>query len=115
MPAKKATNLQPSLTATPKKQEKKDGLRKPQIRVLAALSKSKQPLSRSEIGEKAEVDVASLTEVIGSSDAEIRKKNDKLKGWKSLLTLGFVKATKEEGAVSYTITTTGKKALDAAK
>jgi hypothetical protein len=61
------------------------------------------------------VDVASLTEVIGSSDAETRKRNDQRKGWKSLLTFGYVKATEEEGAVSYTITATGKKALDASK
>jgi hypothetical protein len=120
--ATKRTNLQPSIIATRNKgatkvQEKKtkDGLRKPQVRVLTALSKSKQPLTRSEISTKAEVDLASLTEVIGSSDAAKRKHNDKKMGWKSLLTLKYVTAKDgEEGATTYVITAAGRKVLTAA-
>jgi hypothetical protein len=114
--AKKSTG-QPTLTATRKNgtKEEKKGLRKPQIRVLQALSKSKSALSRTEIGKKAEVDVASLTEVIGSSDAETRKKNDTRKGWKSLLTLKYVTASDKDGTTTYSITAAGTKALAANK
>ena len=54
-----------------------------------------------------------LVEYIGSSDDKIRAKNDKK--FKSLLTLGFVKATDGDGATSYSITASGRKALAAAK
>jgi hypothetical protein len=67
------------------------------VRVFQALSKSKEPLTRSEISKKGEVDQAMLTEYIGSSDDKIRLKNDK-KVCKSLLTHGYVKATDKDGA-----------------
>lgn len=40
---------------------KKGGLRKPQLRVLAVLDKAEAPLSRKQIADKANVDLAWLT------------------------------------------------------
>lgn len=123
MAKKKATTSSPTITATPKKapakkgpekKSKSDGLRKPQIRVLQALGKSKQPLSRKEISDKGEVDLAMLNSYIGSHDTKIRAKNDK-KVMPSLLTLGYVKASDGESGVVYSITAAGKKALEGAK
>lgn len=94
---------------------KKEGLRKPQVRVLTALNKSSRALNRSQIATKAEVDVATLTEVVGSHDPKVREKNDKRKGWKSLVSLGFVKeapAEEEGNGTYYSITAAGKKALE---
>jgi len=86
-------------------------LRQPQVRVLQTLAKSKEPLTRSEIAAKATVDQAGLTEYIGSSDKAKRAANDKKKGWKSLVSLGYVKAEDGEGAATYTITAAGRKAV----
>jgi hypothetical protein len=121
MATQKATGNQPDLTATLKKKpatkvqgkKTKDGLRKPQIRVLGALAKSKQPLTRPEISEKGDVDLACLNSYIGAHDKKIRAKNDK--NYKSLLTLGFVKDSEREGKTVYAITAAGRKALAAAK
>lgn len=94
---------------------KKDGLRKPQIRILAALNKHGE-LTRGKISEKAPVDLAALTEYIGSDDAAIRKAND-AKHFPSLLGLGFVSAASypdkdgHDGPTEYKITASGKKAL----
>jgi hypothetical protein len=81
--------------------------------VLGALAKSKQPLTRPEISEKGDVDLACLNSYIGAHDKKIRAKNDK--NYKSLLTLGFVKDSEREGKTVYAITAAGRKALDAAK
>jgi hypothetical protein len=100
-------------TKTPKTEtasEKATALRTPQVRILTALSKSKAPLSRKELAEKAEVDQAGCTEWIGSSDIAKRKAND-AKYFPSLLTLGHVKAEEGESGVTYTITASGKKAI----
>lgn len=83
-------------------------LRKPQLRILATLAKTKEPLSRSEIAKRAKVDAAWLTEYVGSSDKKVRAKNDKR--FKSLITLGHVKATDSDGPATYSITATGRKA-----
>lgn len=113
--AKKAAKGAKSVKKSSGGRAKKEGLRKPQVRVLRALNKSNRALNRSEVGTKAEVDVATLTEVIGSSDPKTRAANDKRKGWDSLITLGFVKeaAEEEEGTGTYyNITAAGKKALE---
>ena len=86
-------------------------LRKPQVRVLEALAKAKEPLTRSVIADKAKVDQAGLTEYIGSTDKTKRAANDKRKGWKSLISLGYVKAEDSEGATAYSITAAGRKAV----
>ena len=78
------------------------------MRVLAALAKAKEPLTRAEISTKAKTDLACLTEYIGSSDAKTRPKNDKTK-FKSLLSFGYVKASDGDEATVYTITASGRK------
>jgi len=95
--------------------EKKSGLRKPQVRILQCLAKSRKPLSRKEISEKAPCDVAYLVEWIGAHDEQVRAKNDK-KVMMSLLSLKAVKfAALEDGsAATYEITSTGTKMLAAA-
>jgi hypothetical protein len=64
----------------------------------------------AQIAKKGEVDQAMLTEYIGSSDDKIRLKNDK-KVCTSLLTLGHIKANEQDGATTYAITASGRKAL----
>lgn len=107
--------------AAPKKAEKngkpaakKGGLRKPQVRILRAVLKNPKGLTRSQIAEKAPVDVATCVEYVGSSDPAIRKAND-VKHFPSLISLGFVKAeqhdVKGKDVVIYTITEKGKEGL----
>lgn len=105
-------NDKPCLEATPRKMAKKssDDLRKPQVRVLQALAKSKTALSRAEIATKGDVDLAMLNSYIGANDVKIRAKNDKA-ACKSLLTRGYVKASDGDGAASNSITAAGRKAL----
>jgi len=81
----------------PKSQRKIDGLKKPQVRILEALSDGNW-LSRAEIATKAKVDNASLTGYLGSMDVETREKND-TEWYMSLISLKFVKTkvTDENG------------------
>lgn len=99
------------------KAKAKSELRKPQVRILAVLVKGK-PLTRAQIAEKAPVDNAMCTSYIGSLDETVRKKTDKAV-MMSLLSLGFVshKQYDKDGkdVVEYSITASGRKALDAAK
>lgn len=94
---------------------KKEGLRKPQVRILQCLSKGKE-MSRADISEKAPVDVAACVEYLGSDDAAVRKAND-AKHFPSLISLGFVthKAYPTEaggeGPTMYQITAKGRTAL----
>ncbi len=101
-------------TKTKKRSAKKTGLRTPQVRVLQTLSKSDKALNRSEISAKGKVDVASLTEYIGSDDPKTRAKNDKKWGFTSLISLGFVKSAEKDGRSTYTITAAVRKALEPA-
>ena len=98
--AKKGTKKAAKKAAKPSKngapRARKDGLRDPQVRVLSFLAKGDRSRTRAEIGKGAKVDVATLTEYIGSSDAETRKRNDQKMGWKSLISLGFVKEAPPE-------------------
>ena len=52
-----------------------------------------------------------LTEYIGSSDDKIRLKND-AKVCVSLITRGYVTAANKDGATLYSITASGRKALE---
>jgi len=93
---------------------KKEGLRAPQVRILECLAKSKDPLSRTEISEKAPCDLAMLNSYIGSSNDEIREKCDAA-NFPSLVTLKFVKRVlpvdeKVRGAV-YEISAAGRKTI----
>lgn len=131
--SKKAAPKKASKKAAPKKaaakkatkkegvgRAKKEGLRNPQVRILAALAKHGE-MTRAAIAEKAPVDVATCVEYVGSDDEAKRLANDK-KHFPSLVSLGFVKQdwypnkeTDAQGPTHYTITAAGKKALEAAK
>lgn len=92
---------------------KKKGIRAPQIRILTVLSKSKKPMARKEIAEKAPVDLPFCTEYLGSNDPEVRAKNDE-KMFPSLITLGAIKFSnnEESGATMYEITAKGRQILE---
>ena len=96
------------------KESANGSLRKPQLRILAALAKAKGPLSRAKIAEKANVDVAACVEYVGSTDAKRRVANDK-SHFPSLVSLGLVKhvAVEHDGGHKETcheLTAKGKKA-----
>lgn len=95
---------------------KKEGLRKPQVRILAVLAKANRGLTRAEISEKAKVDVAACVEYIGSLDEAKRLANDEKMGWKSLISLKYIKqaASEKEDArgAYYAITALGKAASE---
>lgn len=116
-PVKKAKAAKKEATGVGR--PKKEGLRKPQVRILAALKKANRGLSRAEIAEKAPVDVATCVEYIGSLDQAKREANDVKMGWKSLISLKYVKqaASEQEDArgAYYTITEAGKSALEKAE
>lgn len=87
---------------------KKDGLRAPQLRILEAMAQVEVPLSRKDIARSANVDLAYCTSWIGSSNEEVRAKNDQK--IMSLVSLGLVKFGPKEGnGDTYQITAKGKK------
>jgi hypothetical protein len=91
-------------------------LRKPQLRLLAAASKAKGPLTRKQLAAAAEVDLAGCTEWVGSMDPETRKAND-AKHFPSLLSRGYLKAEEHDLGDGKTenrlaITANGRKALE---
>lgn len=118
----KATKPAGSAVAAPapRARKTKDGLRKPLVDILNALSKAKGPLTRKEIAEKAPTDLAFLSTWLGAYDPAVRKANEAKRGVKGLLTLGYVKAKvdpeNDEGrtVALYEITAAGRKALAAA-
>lgn len=121
----KAKNVAPKTAAkkaAPKVEEtkkpgaaKKVGLRGPQWRILTVLSKSKVPMSRQQMSDKANVDLATFTSYIGSDNPEKRAILDKRK-FPSLLTLGLVKFSNDEDsrAFMYEITAKGRKEAEKA-
>lgn len=113
---KAAPKAAPKSKAAPTKTS--TDLRKPQIRILACLSKNSKPLSRAAIAEKAPVDVASCVEYLGSHDKETRLANDK-KHFPSLVTRGYVSHEEidQDGrdVVVYSITAKGRDAYAKAK
>lgn len=96
---------------------KKDGLRKPQIKVLEVLNKTGRSLTSKEIAEKGQIDRASLSGYIGALD-DARRSNDDKNRFVSLLTLKFVRCAPPESdddkATRFEITALGKKALEKA-
>lgn len=111
--ASKTSSKKVDKSATLKKEVKKGGLRKPQVRILKCLSKANHPLNRAEISEKGSVDLAMLNSYIGSNDEAIRAKNDKIV-MPSLLTLKLVQfGPSDDGPSAYVITAAGRKALAA--
>jgi hypothetical protein len=122
-PAKKAAETKPAAKPVPAKATKPatdGGLRKPQLKILAALAgaKVKKPIARKDVAALAGVDNAGCTEWIGSSDPVKRAAND-AKHFPSLVTLGFVSEHKTDvegkDATAYAITDAGRKALKAAE
>jgi outer membrane biosynthesis protein TonB len=112
-PVKKPAASKKAKATSPKEpRAKKEGLRKPQVRILAALRKANKPLTRSEISEKAPADLAWMNSWIGSNDDSIRAENDKK--FPSLLSLKMVKfaAAEDESKTAYEITAIGRKALE---
>lgn len=93
----KAVKKAPAAKAEGAGRPKKDGLRKPQVRILLCLAKANKGLSRADIAEKAPVDVATCVEYIGAIDPAKRLANDEKMGWKSLISLGLVKSAPAEG------------------
>src|SRR5262245_41245836 len=97
-------------TATMAKKKPNTPLRAPQLRVLQCLAREGRPLTRKEIAELAPTDQDGLTTHLGSSDPEVRAKNDQRR-WPSLLSLGLVRAEEGEQGTVYSLTPKGKAAL----
>ena len=99
---------------TPTKKKEDTTLRRPQVRILAALAKDKRAMTRQQLADKASVDYAGCVEYLGSYDPTKRKANDK-KHFPSLVSLGHVKAEQHDVdgrvVVVYSITPKGKTAL----
>jgi hypothetical protein len=92
----------------------KDGLRGPQVRILAYLKGQTKPVARKQIAEKAPCDVANCVELIGHNDEAARKAND-VKHFPSLISLGLVKIVKapeDASGTHYEITAKGRQKLD---
>jgi len=85
-------------------------LRKPQVRILAALAKATKPLTRKEIAEQAPCDEAWLTSWMGVED-DVKRIGE---CFPSLVTLGYVWREKPDGGPAvHSITEAGRKALAA--
>ena len=84
-----------------------------QVRILKALNKSTNGLTRPQIGEKAFVN-SSLSDSLGPLNAEDLATSGKKNGRPSLLGLKFVSCTMQsvEDKPIYAITASGRKALD---
>lgn len=111
----KATAKKPVSESTAKGNN--SSLRKPQVRILAALAKHGS-LSRQGISEQAEVDYASTPTYLGKLDLANRKASDKK--CVSLITLDYITFSdvedKDTGhtVTEFKITAKGKTALKAA-
>lgn len=116
-----ATSAPPKPKKTKTKEDKPSSgavkLRKPQVRILAALAKSADPMNRKEIAESAPCDLAWLNSWVGSTDDAVREKNDL--EFPSLVTLKYVKVVRrpsDDGrdrvVDCYEITAAGRRALD---
>lgn len=93
----------------------KDGLRKPQIRVLQALLEAGKPLDRKQISQLGNVDYAMLNSYIGAYNDDVRAKNDRVV-MPSLYTLGYIKFSKQDvdgrDVIFNVLTATGRKAIE---
>ena len=89
-------------------------LRAPQQRVLVALAKATEPMTRKQIAEMAECDLAGLSGDLGSSDSVKRKAAD-AKYFPSLLSLKLVTAKDADGGIVYAITAKGRKVAEKAE
>jgi len=65
-------------------------LRKPQQRILKCLARAKSWLSRAHISERAEVDIAWVGDHLGKTELVARTERERITGYPSLITLGYV-------------------------
>jgi hypothetical protein len=88
-------------------------LRKPQVRILRVLADGRAR-TRQQIVKDAEVERAWCTEYLGSSNADIRAKNDALR-FPSLLTLDLIRSetidANGKDLVVFEITSKGRRAV----
>lgn len=96
----------------------KEGLRKPQIEILRALSKAKKPLTRPEIAVASEVDGTKIGDYAGPRPADRTEAARARYPFPCLVELKLVKAESSRPATDggrtqnvYTITAAGKAAL----
>jgi len=96
-----------------KERAKKEGLRDGQVRILHVLSKAKGAMPRAMLAEKAKITVGWACNFIGPTDLAKRKVTEERTGFPSLMSLGAVKAVRDEelNENQYVITATGKKLL----
>ncbi len=100
---------------------KKEGLRKPQIKILKALLASKGPLSRRRIAEAISADPTRITDVwdpIGTTTEEDQPAQDERLGYRSLMSLKFLRRKELEldghKEVVFELTPAGRKAAEKA-
>jgi hypothetical protein len=115
--AKKTPAKAAKTDKTPKTERaKKDGLRKPQERILKFLLKKPDGQNRNQISAGAPCDLANCVELLGSHDPVKREAND-AKHYPSLLSLGYIKAEQHEATegrdqIIYKLTAAGRKAAE---
>lgn len=86
-------------------------LRKPQQRILRVLSVARGSMTRQDISEIAEVDIAWVGDHVGKSDKADREARDELIGYKSLISLGYVEVRETSECSFYKITIAGRVAV----
>lgn len=93
---------------------KKEGLRIPQVRILEAVSKAADGLTRSQISTNAKVDPA-MQHYLGPVDPARVESQAVKEGFPSLLSLKYLKQSKQDvdgkDVILYTITKAGQNAL----
>lgn len=98
---------------------KKEGLRKPQVRILKAMLKRGKPMTRNEISDKAEVDRPFCTTWLGCLDPEKRKANEEKRGIPSLVGLGLTRVEEHDvngkSTILFSLTAKGKTAAKKAE
>ncbi len=103
-----------------KPRARKEGLRLPQVRILKALAGGKR-LTRAQIIEKITQNgkATAIGDALGCKDPDLRKKRDASVGYKSLLSLGYVRQVEQDHdghmETVHEITAAGTKALAKSK
>jgi hypothetical protein len=108
-------------TATKRKPAKrggrphKEGLRKPQLRVLKVLAADGGLLPRKKIIDRAKVSYGLVHKALGPVDPATCKQHDKWVGYPCLMSLGFVKVSHiADVGICFQITASGLKAYERA-
>lgn len=97
-------------TTAPRKESRAPRLRKPQVRILAAMAENPiKAWTRRDIADAAGVSVTSLTRFIGSGDEAKRERSDRVHNLRSLLTLRYIRcvAPLEGRDLAYQVTPAG--------